>query len=79
MARLEIMELLNDQPGQDSELLVFLDSKAFSSYPDLQLSFSHRVKTFRNVAHPRTELKLVLQLWCHILSLICIVVCVWQV
>jgi hypothetical protein len=61
-ARLEIMELLNDQPGQDSDLLVFLDSKAFSSYPDLQLSFSHRVKKLRGIAHPRTELKLVLKL-----------------
>lgn len=65
-ARLEIMELLNDQPGQDSDLLVFLNSKAFSSYPDLQLSFSHRVRTIRGVAHPRTELKLVLK--CFVLE-----------
>jgi len=56
-ARLEVVELLMDQPGQDSELLFFEGGKAFSSYPDLQMSFSHRVRTIRGMSHPRTELK----------------------
>ncbi|CAB3388360.1 Hypothetical predicted protein [Cloeon dipterum] len=60
-ARFEIVELLNDQPGQDSDLLVFQDSKAFSSYPDVQISFNHRIKTNRGMSCPRTEIKLELQ------------------
>ncbi|XP_059486897.1 autophagy-related protein 2 homolog A [Neocloeon triangulifer] len=60
-ARLEFAELLNDQPNQDSELLVFQDSKAFSSYPDLQMSFSHKVKSNRGITYPRTEIKFKLQ------------------